>query len=583
MTAAGNRAPDRPRPGPIRLLTAAVAGGLLVVIVFGVFLALEWRNAAAAFLLLPPLGELALRRSRIGAYVARHTGLEASNYTLTALWAAGLAAVFAGNPTPGPVWIAAAAGAMATLAAAAERVVWARFPSQLAGKHLPSVDRKQREFRWFDRSSGPYLKLELALAVLAIVAQLLATTLLVGDPATGVAVGVAAVFIGLLALRAAGAAATALHRARRGDAALRTPIAEDVIAHEPAILIHFSGSIHTVYQLDQWMPYILSSGHSTLLVVREQATFDAVADRWPLPVVLIGEFPDLDLVVPPSAGLALYVNTGTKNNQLIRFSNLLHVQLHHGESDKPPSFGKTLRLYDHHIVAGEAAVDRLVAGGLVLSAARVSIVGRPVTDGLATARPANDKPTVLYAPTWESYHVDSALSSVGSMGLDIIKRMPAGIDLVVRLHPLTGSVDRRLRPIVQSLRQAVAERGSSGLFVDTAAGPDLIDCMQRADLLICDVSSVLVDFLAADRPIAVCDVSSLGAAELHRRYPSTIGAAVLSPDLEDFAGLLRTALEQDPGRDSRLRSRDQLLAIVGAAEQAFHDTIDQLLRPGADR
>jgi hypothetical protein len=556
---------------------------VVVAALFGLLLALDRRNAAAAVLLLPPLGELALRRSRIGDYLGRHTGLEASNYTMTALWAAGLAAVFAGRPASGPVWIAAAAAALTALAAAAERVAWARFPAQLDGRRLPTAERTKREFRWFDRSSRRYSGLELALAVVAIVSQLLTTILLIGDPETGAAVGTAAVFLGVLALRAGAAAATALQRARRGDRALRTVIAGDVAALEPEILVHFSGSIHTLYQLDQWMPYIISSGRSTLLVVREQATFDAVADRWPLPVVFVGEFPDLDLVVPPTAQTALYVNTGTKNNQLIRFSELLHVQLHHGESDKPPSSGKTLRLYDHHIVAGEAAIDRLVAGGLVLSSARVSMVGRPVTDRLATDRPTSDRPTVLYAPTWEGYHVDSALSSVAGMGLDIVANMPAEVDLVVRLHPLTGTVDRRLRPIADGLRAAVAERGPAGVFVDTAVGPDLIECMRLADLLICDVSSVLVDFLAADRPIAVCDVSNLGPAELHRRYPSTIGTAVLAPDLNDFAVTLQTVLDEDPDREQRRRTRHRMLATVGSAEQAFHDTIGRLLRPGGNR
>lgn len=583
MTAASAPAQDRPRPGPIRLLTGAAGAGLAVLIAFGAFLALDWRNGAAAFLMLPPLGELVMRRSRIGGYLARHTGLEASNYTLTALWAAGLAAIFAGSGAPGPVWIAAAAGSLAAVAAAAERVVWARFPTQLDARRLPTVDRQRRRFRWFDRSSEAYSKLELALGVLMIVGQLLTAILLVAEPATGVAVGAAGAVLGLLALRAGATAGGALLRARHGDQVLRAVIGDDVAAVEPEILVHFSGSIHTVYQLDQWMPYILSSGRSTLLVLREHATFTAMRDRWAVPVVFVGEFPDLDLVVPPGCRMALYVNTGTKNNQLVRFSELLHVQLHHGESDKPPSSGKTMRLYDHHIVAGDAAVERLVTGGLVLSSARVSTVGRPVTDRLAAGRPANDRPTVFYAPTWEGYHLDSALSSVAVMGLDIVRRMPGDINLVVRPHPLTGTVDRRLRPIVQELRRAVAERGTAGIFIEPATGPDVIACMGEADLLICDVSSVLVDFLAADRPIAVCDVSSLGAGELHRRYPSTIGAAVIAPGLEGFTRVLQTALEDDPHRDQRRRTRDRLLATVGNAEQTFHEAIDTLLASGVDR
>ncbi len=583
MAAANTPVEDRPRPGPIRLLIAAATCGLIIAIAFGAFLAVDWRNAAAAVLLVPPLAELVLRRSRIGGYIARHTGLEASSYTLTALWAAGLVAVFAGHPAPGPVWIAAAAGATAAVAAALERIAWARFPVQLGGRRLPAVDRHRRHFRWFDRSSEPYGKLELALAVLAIAGQLLTAILLIADPATGVAVGAAAVFLGLLILRAAAAAATALRRARRGDDPVRAPLGQDVAAAEPEILVHFSGSIHAVYQLDQWMPYIISGGHSVLLVIRESATFEAVADRWPVPVAFVDQFPDLDLVVPPSARLALYVNTGTRNNQLVRFPDLFHVQLHHGDSDKPPSSGKALRLYDHHIVAGEAACERLIGAGLVLSTAHISMVGRPVTDRLPPGRLSNQTPTVLYAPTWEGFHLDSALSSVGSMGQGIVTGLPEDIDLIVRLHPLTGSADRRLRPVARSIRRSVVERGSAGLFVDTAAGPDLIDCMQRADLLICDVSSVLVDFLAADRPIVVCDISGLGAAELHRRYPSTSGAAVLGPELADLEETIRTALESDPDREARHRATSRLLATVGNSEQAFHDTIGRLLGLAARR
>ena len=140
MTAATTPAKDRPRPGPIRLLGAAVGGGVILAIAFGLLLAVDQPGAAAALLLLPPLAEMVLRRGRIGVYVGRHTGLEATAYTLTAVWAAGLAAVFTAHQSPGPVWIAASAVTMAAAAAAVERIVWARFPTQLEGRRLTAVD-----------------------------------------------------------------------------------------------------------------------------------------------------------------------------------------------------------------------------------------------------------------------------------------------------------------------------------------------------------------------------------------------------------------------------------------------------------
>jgi CDP-glycerol glycerophosphotransferase (TagB/SpsB family) len=57
----------------------------------------------------------------------------------------------------------------------------------------------------------------------------------------------------------------------------------------------------------------------------------------------------------------------------------------------------------------------------------------------------------------------------------------------------------------------------------------LYDAMSEADVLVADVSSVLSDWLVSSRPYVVTNPRRLRAEELHERFPTTRGGAVLSP------------------------------------------------------
>ena len=77
-------------------------------------------------------------------------------------------------------------------------------------------------------------------------------------------------------------------------------------------------------------------------------------------------------------------------------------------------------------------------------------------------------------------------------------------------------------------------------------GPEsLYDAMNEADLLISDVSSVLSDWLACGRPYLVTNPQRLPAEELHSRFPTTRGGAVLAPG-EDVLPLVDEAVGADP-------------------------------------
>jgi CDP-glycerol glycerophosphotransferase (TagB/SpsB family) len=164
------------------------------------------------------------------------------------------------------------------------------------------------------------------------------------------------------------------------------------------------------------------------------------------------------------------------------------------------------------------------------------------------------------------------------LGERLARRLSTDVDLLVRPHPLTGSADRSLRRALARLRRALAERGESGRYVDPAA-ENLATTLAEADVLITDVSSVLVDFLAADRPAIVADVAGVGADEIHSRYPTTAWAGILAPDLDNLEALLEEAFTTDGRRALRRTAAAELLGDVASPEAAFHSALRALVDP----
>ena len=116
------------------------------------------------------------------------------------------------------------------------------------------------------------------------------------------------------------------------------------------------------------------------------------------------------------------------------------------------------------------------------------------------------------------------------------------VRVLFKPHPALG--DRR-----EDVLAALA--GIEALVADAphARVPDgpeaLYAAMNEADLLISDVSSVLSDWLACGRPYLVTNPQRLPAEELHSRFPTTRGGAVLAPG-EDVLRLVDVAVGADP-------------------------------------
>ena len=224
---------------------------------------------------------------------------------------------------------------------------------------------------------------------------------------------------------------------------------------------------------------------------------------------------------------------------------------------------------------------------------------------------------MLYAPTWEGWGDEPYHSSLPFEGVELVRRLLAtpGVRLLYRPHPLTGTrsgtVRRAHAQILQLLREAGAPgadavpapptdaNGDAGLDdlalmaarsepvppassaararrlaeeaywsctgpavprVVEGAWPGLASCFAHTDLLIADVSSVVSDWVALDRPYALVDAGGLGQEEFVRRYPSSRGGRLLGPGGAGLDALVADLLQgSDPDAAQRGLIRRHLL------------------------
>jgi CDP-glycerol glycerophosphotransferase (TagB/SpsB family) len=223
---------------------------------------------------------------------------------------------------------------------------------------------------------------------------------------------------------------------------------------------------------------------------------------------------------------------------------------------------------------------------------------------------------VLYAPTWEGWNRQQDYSSVATHGIELVRAVlahPQRIRLVYRPHPYTGQRDARIaqahRRIIELLSAA---NRAAGLPAPTALPPahpsrsgdsarateeravaegeerlaaldpeahvvvrpailPLVSCFNAATGLVTDVSSVLSDFLASGKPVAICDPTDGDQGTFRAAFPAAAAGPVLASTGEGLADFLDvvTWIVPDCTVDERGKVREFLLgsADVPAMER----------------
>ena len=360
--------------------------------------------------------------------------------------------------------------------------------------------------------------------------------------------------------------------------------------NEVSVIAYFAGDPSRTYQLVQWLDVleILNDVHPVCIALRDPESAEVIESRTDLPLFTAQTFPELtELYAGLNAKVVLYCNNSVLNVESLLDSRRLHVHINHGESDKQSMASNNAKAYDRVFVAGEAAVQRYVAGLLEFDAGRLVRIGRPQLDLQRTPLvPPSPRRTVLYAPTWEGDAEYNDYTSMDTLGESIVRAILAVPDvrLVYKPHPkittsLTPAVSDAHRDVVRLVAEA-ARRDPDAGHAQVLDG-DILAVMPGCDALVTDVSSVGLDwlYLHTDKPIFLTDRHG-DPERLRQQVPISRCADVVDDSTVDgLTTLLRDRLEHDEHQLARVALRHHYFddLHVGESTVRFLAAVSELV------
>jgi CDP-glycerol glycerophosphotransferase (TagB/SpsB family) len=343
----------------------------------------------------------------------------------------------------------------------------------------------------------------------------------------------------------------------------------------PEIVIHLSGAKDSAYQINQWLDVFEKFDFRFVIIARQfHHIFDIKQTK--IPAFLATDQRALEYVSESGVKIVLYAANSVKNSEFFRMIHLKHVFINHGESDKVVNQSKYLMAYDKLFVAGQMAEDRMRSAGLELRPKQVVHVGRPQVElELNKGEEKNKAVKFLYAPTWEGFAENANYSSVNQLGFDIIEaliKIP-NVEIRFKPHPFTG----RESPVQREFLNRIKVLLENNKFEVVGSEHPIYYHMNWSDVLVCDVSSVLNDYLATEKPILISNPKSLPVSEMYENFPSCKAAYIINNG-DDVINSITSIRDRDPLKYVRQGvSRYSLGDFPGGSNLKFSNELRNLL------
>ncbi|HPU14202.1 MAG TPA: CDP-glycerol glycerophosphotransferase family protein [Aeromicrobium sp.] len=349
---------------------------------------------------------------------------------------------------------------------------------------------------------------------------------------------------------------------------------------EPKFVLAYGGHGGGPIHVGMWEPHLMASGdRGAIFSLREHYCAELRAGIKPkLPWIQVGSdvLGDLRLLAVPSITTFFYVHNAPGHLKFLGVPTVRHVWLGHGDSDKSGSYHPRHLRYDVLVASGEAAIDRYVRNGVDIPRERFVLLGRPQSgDVLPAVTPVTQvaRPTVLYAPTWPGNSKVPDFSSITLAEQIFAGLIAAGANIIFRPHPVflrSGKWATTLAKLNEILAADTADPNTAGQHL---AGEEVVrdwsiaDCMNRADALVSDVSSVVSDWLASAKPyLMISMVHSLD--EFATEVPVAAGAYVVDRHLSSFDAVVDQMLHSDPLKQQRQELKVRVLGDYEGTESA---------------
>ncbi|WP_396668115.1 CDP-glycerol glycerophosphotransferase family protein [Microbacterium sp. R86528] len=355
------------------------------------------------------------------------------------------------------------------------------------------------------------------------------------------------------------------------------------------VAVYFADGAVNMYQIRQWYKPLADLAAKWPVVVLSRSATGAqvmLADAGAPPVAFVPTVRDLEkFISEQDIRVVLYVNQNTRNFQMFRYARRWHVFINHGESDKMYMTTNQYKAYDYSFIAGDAARERLTR---VLwdydFDKRAIAIGRPQADHYSGALPyAPDARTVvLYAPTWEGDRPSAHYGSIATHGEVLVGALLASSNhrVIYRPHPRSGVANAaygaaNARIIAAIAAANVADPSAQHVFDQ---GPELGWQLAAADVAVVDISAMVYDRLAADKPLLIARPADPAAAIDTHGYLS----ACEWLDAEDAADIVSQASRVMADDEARAKLHQWVAHYFGdtspgAATQRFGDAVAELM------
>jgi CDP-glycerol glycerophosphotransferase (TagB/SpsB family) len=286
------------------------------------------------------------------------------------------------------------------------------------------------------------------------------------------------------------------------------------ITSDAKILIYFPDTPSNQYQLEQWYwAFEQLNKHLKLLILfRKKSTYNLFKDRT-INSIYVQAFSDLDLIYHrKNLMLCLYVNNNMRNFHSLQYPNLLHIFLNHGESDKASMASNQAKAYDFLFVAGEQAIERYKNNLINFNLRSLIKIGRPNLDefNLTQIKKPKEIQKILYAPTWEGGRPEMNYTSLDSFGSNLIKLLLDSneFQILYKPHPKVGinnlNVKHTHNTIIEYINQSNNHQTKYKHKIINA-NENILNYFNDSDILISDISSVVLDYLLTNKPIFICN------------------------------------------------------------------------------
>jgi CDP-glycerol glycerophosphotransferase (TagB/SpsB family) len=341
----------------------------------------------------------------------------------------------------------------------------------------------------------------------------------------------------------------------------KSHITEFIDNYAPQVIFYCSGGDGAVYQLNQWLAVLGKCDKRVLILIRQKHYLEGLGNT-NLPIAYVRAVPNIDLFISQATKIVMYPANSRDNISMLRWNELLHIFVNHGESDKVVNRSRFLRSYDRLYVAGEMAIDKMNEADLKIEASNIVAVGRPQTELTLTLQHNEDCGliTILYAPTWEGF---SESADYTSISLNTYKAFLPLLNnpkykILFKPHPYTGSIKVDVGKALSKLERIFDSASNVEIFTKEK---NIHELMNESTIMVSDVSSVLNDYLYTEKPLVLTNPHNLDTKAYHEAFPSAKAAYLLTSDMSDLNKTIASLIKKDSLKNMRLKTKEYSIGI----------------------